>query len=182
MNFVDYLNEMSKRTEDQDFGYDAERREYEYNRYYQGGKSVYKNGSLELVIHSDGSSIVSVMLDHDNKTIDYVSRFEREIGPSETSEAWSQYEVWKDENLNKNVTDILIKYVLPELKLIVSDSYQTKKGEKMWKNILKDAYKNHECGVYDTNSDYVELFDGSNLEDIVYICYSNSKYRFFVKI
>lgn len=180
MNFKLFLKEMAVKASDQDFGYDAERRSYEYNRYYNGGDSLYKTDYTELCLHSDGSSMVAVLLDHNNKTIDYVSRFEKDSGPERKEECWSQYEVWKDSSINIRVAELLIKYILPKLKIISSDKYQTSSGEKLWKNILSTTNKSIKCGIFDTESDYVLYFDGYKLKELMELCYSKNSYRFFI--
>lgn len=170
---------MALRTSEQDFGYDAERREYEYNRYYKGGDSLYQNGNIELRMHSDGFSMVSVLLDHENKTIDFISRFDKESGPQRKEECWSQYEIWKDKYSKYKAAELLVMYVLPKLKIISSDKYQTADGEKLWKNLLS-YYKTNPCGIYDLESDYVLYYEGKNIKDLLDECYSNKSYRFFI--
>jgi len=138
MKFIDFLNEMSTRTfNNQNFGYDsAEQRNYEFELYKDESDILYESNGYRLIIKKVRNEAYVVLLDFENETIDFISKYEKDHN------YWCQFEIWKNKetDFQLDAKDILINYVLDKLGMFISDKYNTKDGEKLWSKLLVSKY------------------------------------------
>ena len=177
MKFIDFLNEMSFRTSNnQNFGYDsADQRNYEFELYKDETDILYDSGDgYKLIIKKFRNEAYVVLLDFENETIDFISKYEKDHN------YWCQFEIWKNKetDFQLDAKDILINYVLDKLGMFISDKYNTKDGEKLWSKLLVSKYS---TGIIDLkDKTKIEYNSSKNLKNFMDLCYSKESYRFYI--
>lgn len=177
MKFIDFLNEMSTRTSNnQNFGYDsAEQLNYEFELYKDETDILYDSGDgYKLIIKKFRNEAYVVLLDFENETIDFISKYQKEHG------YWCQFEIWKNKetDFHLDASTILLKYVLHELDTIISDKYNTNDGENLWSKLLVSKYNNGIIDLKDKTK--IEYKKSKNLKEFMDLCYSKESYRFYI--
>lgn len=183
MNFKQFLLEI-KETSSGDFGYDtAEARHYEYEIMNDSGEDIGSLQGYRVVMIKERVGYTFAVLDDDAEEIEFISKVEKDY-KIDGIQSYSQNEVWKNkDNTDFTATDVIFNFILKEVKLLISDRYQTKDGKKLWKNIFKQSkYKNKEAGIYFKHDDKIEKYDyKTNITEFLDKAYQTRDDAYYLK-
>lgn len=184
MNFKQFLQEVKRtNTGEGDFGYDTpEGRQYEYERFKENGSKIGNIEGQPVYKLKAGSGLSFAVLDEENESIDFMSQLEIDeeiLGV----QGYSQSGIWKDRLAKFQATDV-INIILNEVKLLISDRYQTDDGKKLWTNLFKSYGYIRRCGVYNPRDDsiieYKDLKSSDKIKQIIEIGYDHKDLVFFM--